>query len=537
MTAHLGTDGSPLVVHVIPSPLGRGAQRAARILVDRLDEPGVVRHRLLGLFDGPPEVELDLALGHPGGSHAAEGFQPRLALRLRSSARTAGPGGGGGPWRRPDEVRSAGSHRHRAPVGLLRHRHLRGTADATPRVGMEAHHGPGGSGGGRRRRGARRVHQAFRSGRPSGGRDTERARPVAVPSPVGTGRRGRGATLIFVGALTPQKQPDRFVEVVGRLRAEGRSFRAMLVGDGPLAGPLADSAAAHGVELLGSRSDVPELLRRSDVLVFTSRPTGEGMPGVLIEAGLSGLPAVSTPVPGAATVLADGRTGVIVDDSVGAMAEAVGQLLDDPVRRAAMGAAARSRCESEFTLDLMAERWRAALQPMVGAQDGSRSPRPGASLRRGRAIAFRRSMRARRGQLPLVAGRTVARSAGNAQQHEEERQHHRSLAGDQAQVPQGGEGVQEGRREEQAHGHVGPGQRHPGQHAQLPERCEHHHQQHGVLQRLIHCAASVGVDRQRIEQDGIDVLGVGKDAGGVAEIAAPEPGVPAAAVVVLGDLR
>ncbi len=59
MTAHLGTDGSPLVVHVIPSPLGRGAQRAARILVDRLDEPGVVRHRLLGLFDGPPEVELD----------------------------------------------------------------------------------------------------------------------------------------------------------------------------------------------------------------------------------------------------------------------------------------------------------------------------------------------------------------------------------------------------------------------------------------------------------------------------------------------
>ena len=64
-----------------------------------------------------------------------------------------------------------------------------------------------------------------------------------------------------------------------------------MVGDGPLATTLIPLAAAHGVELLGRRSDVPELLRQSDVFVFTSLPTGEGMPGVLIEAGLSGLPA------------------------------------------------------------------------------------------------------------------------------------------------------------------------------------------------------------------------------------------------------
>ena len=188
-----------------------------------------------------------------------------------------------------------------------------------------------------------------------------------------------------MGALTPQKQPDRFVEVVRRLRAEGRPFRAVMVGDGPLAGTLAPMAAAHGVELLGPRSDVPELLRRSDVFVFTSLPTGEGMPGVLIEAGLSGLPAVSTPVPGAATVLCDGRTGVIVDDSVAAMAAAVGELLDDPDRRAAMGASARGRCESEFSLDLMA-----------AAVAGR--PAPDGSLRRERRAAVR--SRRRGGSLP-----------------------------------------------------------------------------------------------------------------------------------------
>ena len=83
VTANLDTGGVPLVVHVVPTPRGRGAQLGARILVDRLDEPGTVRHRLLGLVDGPPEVAVDLTLGHAAGSHPAEGFEPRLALRLR----------------------------------------------------------------------------------------------------------------------------------------------------------------------------------------------------------------------------------------------------------------------------------------------------------------------------------------------------------------------------------------------------------------------------------------------------------------------
>ena len=83
MTAHLGEHGGWLVVHVIPSPRGRGAQRAARLLVDHLDEPGVTRHRLLALFDRPQEVAIDLPLGHQGRGRPAEGFEPLLAIRLR----------------------------------------------------------------------------------------------------------------------------------------------------------------------------------------------------------------------------------------------------------------------------------------------------------------------------------------------------------------------------------------------------------------------------------------------------------------------
>ena len=70
---------------------GRGAQRAARLLVDRLDEPGAARHGLLALFDGPPEVAIDVPLGHQGGDRPAEGFEPRLALRLRKVLSRLGP--------------------------------------------------------------------------------------------------------------------------------------------------------------------------------------------------------------------------------------------------------------------------------------------------------------------------------------------------------------------------------------------------------------------------------------------------------------
>ena len=391
MTVRLGNDGSPLVVHVIPSPRGRGAQRAARILVDRLDEPGVVRHRLLGLFDGPPEVEIDVALGYSGGSHPAEGFEPRLAIRLRQVLARLGPaavvahGGDAMKYALPAVIGTGrplvycviGTYAGPpAPFHVWCWKRIMARADLVVAVGEEV-----------------QDECTARFGVPPqravlipNGRDQALYRPRSGPA------ASDEATLIFVGALTPQKQPDRFVEVVRHLRAAGRVIHAVMVGDGPLAGVLGPLAAAQGVELLGSRPDVPELLRQADVFVFTSRPAGEGMPGVLIEAGLSGLPAVSTEVPGAATVLRDGITGMIVDDSVAAMAAAIGQLLDDPDRRATMGAAARSWCESAFTLDLMAQRWRTALRPMVDAQ--ARAGRRGRTLGRS-ASAFRRATRSR----------------------------------------------------------------------------------------------------------------------------------------------
>src|SRR5262249_47145948 len=144
------------------------------------------------------------------------------------------------------------------------------------------------------------------------GRDVDRYTPR-----IGA-RRDGPVRLAFVGHLTATKRPERFFDLVRAVRARGVDVQAVIAGDGPLLDDVKRSGEAEGVDVLGRVDDVPAVLATSDVFVFTSVAQGEGMPGVLIEAGLSGLPTVTTDVPGAGSVVEDGVTGFVVaiDDFV-----------------------------------------------------------------------------------------------------------------------------------------------------------------------------------------------------------------------------
>ncbi|MDO5500589.1 MAG: glycosyltransferase family 4 protein, partial [Propionibacteriaceae bacterium] len=147
---------------------------------------------------------------------------------------------------------------------------------------------------------------------------------------------------------------------------------AAIVGDGPLRDRIEPEAAAADVELLGRRSDVPDLLRESTVMAMTSAADTEGMPGVLIEAALSGIPAVSTLAAGVADVVIDGRTGRTVTDTAEAVADGVAEFLTSTSHGESVGAHARERALKLFTIRANAEAWR-ALVAKVGAPRGPRS--------------------------------------------------------------------------------------------------------------------------------------------------------------------
>lgn len=155
-----------------------------------------------------------------------------------------------------------------------------------------------------------------------------------------------------IGALAPEKRVGDAVAAVAALPAA----HLLVVGDGPERRAVERRAAAEAsnrVHLTGALPGPTEALAAADVVVVPSRT--EGMPGVLIEAGLSGIAAVATDVGGVAQVVRDGETGMLVPpDDVGALTAALGQVLADPTR---FGAAARRHCLATFEIGPVADRW------------------------------------------------------------------------------------------------------------------------------------------------------------------------------------
>lgn len=144
---------------------------------------------------------------------------------------------------------------------------------------------------------------------------------------------------------------DRFPDVhwliVGERTSnkdESREFEELLqsiAGDEPLAG--------H-VHFLGSRADVPNVLAECDLLVHAARQ--EPLGRVLLEAAASGLAIVATDVGGTREIFPrDADAAILVPpDNRSALAEALGDLLQDDHRRKALGVAARQRAESAFDI-------------------------------------------------------------------------------------------------------------------------------------------------------------------------------------------
>jgi glycosyltransferase involved in cell wall biosynthesis len=363
---------SPRVLHVIPTGLGRGAQVFARALVDQLGGLGG-GHRLASLFDGEDGVEVDATFDLPGGPRAAVGLHPAavvaLAARLGRFEHDVVVAHGGdafkylalssrsplvycvtGTW--PAGARRGG--RRLAWIALARR--ARTAAAVSDDVADDC-----------------RDVLSLRPDRVTvipNGRDDARFVPRPRPS-------SGPVTLLFVGRLTAEKRPQLFFRLLERLRADGYPVSGRMVGAGPMETELRQRAASAGIQMLGWSRDVVPHLQGADVLVFPSAPDGEGMPGVLIEAGLCGIPAVSTRVAGASTVVEDGRTGLIVDvDDLDGLAGATAELVEDSRRRLALGAAARLRCEQRFSLEVVATRWDHLLRTTVDRRRRGAPDRP-----------------------------------------------------------------------------------------------------------------------------------------------------------------
>ncbi|MER5865262.1 glycosyltransferase family 4 protein [Kitasatospora sp. NPDC002040] len=180
--------------------------------------------------------------------------------------------------------------------------------------------------------------------------------PVAAP-PMPAGGLGREAAraallagsaerpvVLAVGRLVQQKSFGLLLDAVRHGLGDSDPL-VVVAGEGPEEDALRERVAAEKlpVELLGYRTDVPDLLAAADLVVVSSRWEARSL--VVQEAMRAGVPVVSTAVGGVPELVGEAALLVPYGDPA-ALASAVRELLADPARRSALAEAGRQQSET-----------------------------------------------------------------------------------------------------------------------------------------------------------------------------------------------
>ena len=202
------------------------------------------------------------------------------------------------------------------------------------------------------------------------GVDTDRFRPdpVARAELRGRYRLGERPTVVCLSRLVPRKGQDMLIKALPSIRQRVDGAALVIVGGGPYLEALRTLANDCGVaDHVTFTSGVPanELAAHhalADVFAMPCRTRGagmdvEGLGIVFLEASATGVPVIAGESGGAPEAVRHNKTGLVVDGhSVDYIADAVAELLIDPDRAAAMGAAGREWVRSQWRWDTLTAR-------------------------------------------------------------------------------------------------------------------------------------------------------------------------------------
>lgn len=158
--------------------------------------------------------------------------------------------------------------------------------------------------------------------------------------------------VLCVGRFSREKGHADLVNAAAELRRlRQRSFKVVLVGDGPEGADLQQRIRSLGLEqnfvFAGHVSNVSPFYGLASIMALPSH--SEGSPNVVLEAMAHGVAMAATAVGGVPEILRDGETGLLVPPrNPKSMANAMNTLLADPSRAQCLAVAARQRVQ-QFT--------------------------------------------------------------------------------------------------------------------------------------------------------------------------------------------
>lgn len=173
----------------------------------------------------------------------------------------------------------------------------------------------------------------------------------------------RGDILVgTVGHLAPIKGHDVFVRAAALISAQRPDARFVVIGEDKspqmdhrrsLESLITELGLKEIVAMSGWKDDMPSAL--SSLTLFVSAARSEPFGLAIVEAMAAGLPIVATSSEGALEILEDGTTGKLVPvDDHHALAQAVNELLNDPVECSRLGRNAQRAARERYSLKHMA---------------------------------------------------------------------------------------------------------------------------------------------------------------------------------------
>lgn len=154
--------------------------------------------------------------------------------------------------------------------------------------------------------------------------------------------------------LSAIKGLNHFLDAAAIVGRSHPSVRFLVIGDGDQRRNLEQQAERLGIRqriiFTGFRTDTELVL--SEVAVSVMPSLSEGLSNTLLESMSLGKPVVATRVGGNPEIVVEGSTGLLVEPQQSAtLAEAILQLLSNPLRARQMGEAGRERVKQHFSVE------------------------------------------------------------------------------------------------------------------------------------------------------------------------------------------
>lgn len=161
--------------------------------------------------------------------------------------------------------------------------------------------------------------------------------------------------IVFAGRMAPEKNPEIFVEALSLLHNKGLNFKAVILGEGPLfqkvKNRIAELDLSDKIEIMFSKNPEQYFDRAS---IFVSLQSGDNYGSQsLVEAMSAGCAVIASDVGETHRIIND-TNGLLVRLDKSDLANAISQLLENPIRMEALGRNAMQLVRTRYTASFYA---------------------------------------------------------------------------------------------------------------------------------------------------------------------------------------